>query len=159
MKNIVQIYTNHPGGILVHKHNTIKFDVVGERPATKYYPNQLKRLKRVEKLHRLKLQSIFSEASQTEWREPFDFPTGNSGFPCKWEVPPLSEKRSQGGGGGEGEETVGVQFVETQPKKHIRCLITRLTLVSRIFSGLSLLLQTAVWAEENTKTKTKQGLA
>lgn len=80
MKNIVQIYTNHPGGILVHKHNTIKFDVVGERPATKYYPNQLKRLKRVEKLHRLKLQSIFSEASQTEWREPFDFSTGNFGF-------------------------------------------------------------------------------
>ena len=51
------------------------------------------------------------------------------------------------------------RFVETQPKKYIRCLYTRLTLISRIFSGLSLLLRTAVWAEENTKTKTKQGLA
>ena len=51
------------------------------------------------------------------------------------------------------------RFVETQPKKHIRCLNTRLTLISRIFSGLSLLLRTAVWAEENTKAKTKQGLA
>ena len=30
------IYTNHPDGILLHKHKTIKFDVVGERPATKY---------------------------------------------------------------------------------------------------------------------------
>ena len=30
------IYTNHPGGILLHKHKAIKFDVVGERPATKY---------------------------------------------------------------------------------------------------------------------------
>jgi len=64
LKNIVDIYTHHPGGILVHKHNTIKFDVVGEQPATKYYPNQLNRLRRVEKLHRLKLRSIFSEASQ-----------------------------------------------------------------------------------------------
>ena len=51
------------------------------------------------------------------------------------------------------------RFVETQPKKHIRYVNTRLTLVSRIFSGLSLLLRTAVWAEVNTKTKTKQGLA
>ena len=30
------IYTNHPGGKLVHKHKAIKFDVVEERPATKY---------------------------------------------------------------------------------------------------------------------------
>ena len=51
------------------------------------------------------------------------------------------------------------RFVATQPKKHIRCLNTILTLISRIFSGLSLLLRTAVWAEESTKTKTKQGLA
>ena len=27
-------YTNHPGGDLVHKHQTIKFDVAGERSAT-----------------------------------------------------------------------------------------------------------------------------
>ena len=50
MKNIVDIYTNHPGGILVHKHNTIKFDVVAEQPATKYYPNQLNRLKSCRKI-------------------------------------------------------------------------------------------------------------
>ena len=33
------------------------------------------------KLHHLKPQPIFSEASQTEWPEPVDFPTGFSGFP------------------------------------------------------------------------------
>ena len=30
------IYTNHSGINLLHKHKTIKFDVVGEQPATKY---------------------------------------------------------------------------------------------------------------------------
>ena len=74
-------YTNHLGENLVHKLKAVKFDKVGEQPATRYYPNQLNRLIRVEKLHRLKSQTIFSEASQTEWREPFDFPTGISGFP------------------------------------------------------------------------------
>ena len=34
-------------------------------------------------MHRLKSQPIFSEVSQTEWREPFDFPTRISGFPTK----------------------------------------------------------------------------
>ena len=48
----------------------------------KIYPHQLDR-QRVEKQHHLILQPIFSEASQTEWREPFDFPTGISGFPVK----------------------------------------------------------------------------
>ena len=33
----------------MQKHKTIKFDVVGEKSATKYYPNHLSRLKRVEK--------------------------------------------------------------------------------------------------------------
>ena len=46
----------------------------------KIYPNQLKRLKRVEKLHCLKSQPIFSEASQTKWHEPSDFPTRISRF-------------------------------------------------------------------------------
>ena len=32
----LNIYTNHPGGNPVHKHKTIKFDVVGEQPATEY---------------------------------------------------------------------------------------------------------------------------
>ena len=39
------------------------------------YPNLLKRLKKVEKLHRLKSRPIFSECC-----EAFDFPTGISGF-------------------------------------------------------------------------------
>ena len=49
----------------------------------RYNPNQLNKLKRVEILHRLRRQPIFSEASQTEWREPFDFQPKFSGFPCK----------------------------------------------------------------------------
>ena len=73
---MLTVYSNHPGGNLVHKLKAVKFDLVGEQPATRHYPNQPNRLKRVEKLHRLKSQPIFSKASQTEWREPFDFPTG-----------------------------------------------------------------------------------
>ena len=38
------------------------------------------RLKRVEKFHCLKPKLMFAEDSQTEWREPFDFPTEISGF-------------------------------------------------------------------------------
>ena len=53
----------------------------------KVYQNQLKRLKRAEKLIFLKLEPIFSEASQMEWHEPFDFQTGISGFPCQWKEP------------------------------------------------------------------------
>ena len=45
----------------------------------KLYPIQLNRLQ----LHRLKSQPIFPEACLTEWGEPFDFPTGISGFPVK----------------------------------------------------------------------------
>ena len=63
---MLTIYTNHPGGNLKHKLKAVKFDLVGEQPATRYYPNQLNRLKREEKLHRLKSQPIFSKASQTE---------------------------------------------------------------------------------------------
>ena len=39
----------------------------------KVYPNQLKRLKRVEKLHCLKSRPIFSEAFQTEQCVSSDF--------------------------------------------------------------------------------------
>ena len=53
----------------------------------KVYQNQLKRLKRAEKLIFLKSEPIFSEASQMEWHEPFDFQTGISGFPCQWKEP------------------------------------------------------------------------
>lgn len=64
----------------MYKHKTVKFDVLGERPATNDYPNQLNRPRRVEKLHRLKPQSIFSEAFQMELRELFNFPAVISGF-------------------------------------------------------------------------------
>ena len=53
----------------------------------KVYQNQLKRLKRAEKLIFLKSEPIFSEASQMEWHEPFDFQTGISGFPCQLKEP------------------------------------------------------------------------
>ena len=41
------------------------------------YPNNLNKPKR---LHHLKSQPIFAEASQTEWCEPFDCLTRFSGF-------------------------------------------------------------------------------
>ena len=34
---VLTVYTNHPGGNLAHKRKTIKWDVVEERPATKYF--------------------------------------------------------------------------------------------------------------------------
>ena len=34
---VFTIYTNHPGGNLAYKHKTIKWDVVEERPSTKYF--------------------------------------------------------------------------------------------------------------------------
>ena len=37
-------------------------------------------------MHCLKSQPIFSEDSQTERREPFDFPTRISSFLCQWKV-------------------------------------------------------------------------
>ena len=33
---VLTIYTNYPGGNPVHKHKTIKFEVVGEQPAIMY---------------------------------------------------------------------------------------------------------------------------
>ena len=45
-------------------------------PIYRVYPNQLKRLKRVEEFHGLKRQLLFSEVSQMKWREPFDFASG-----------------------------------------------------------------------------------
>ena len=47
----------------------------------KVYSHQLKRFKRAGKQHHLKSQPIPPKASQTEWRQRFDFPTGISGFP------------------------------------------------------------------------------
>ena len=73
---VLNIYKNLPGGNHVQKHKTKDIEVVGE-----VYLNQLNKLKREAKLHRLKSQPIFSEASQTEWGEPCDFPTEISVFP------------------------------------------------------------------------------
>ena len=74
---VLNIYSYHSGGFLVHKHKTRKFDVLGERPDIyRVYPNQLKSLKIVEEFHGLKRQLLFSEVSQMKWREPFDFPSG-----------------------------------------------------------------------------------
>ena len=65
----------------MHKHKTIKYEVVGEQSAS-----QTK--KRVKKLHHLKTQPIFSEASITEPHESFDnFYPEFSSFPLKWLVP------------------------------------------------------------------------
>ena len=33
---VLTIYTDHPGGNLVHKNKTLIFNTVGERPTTKY---------------------------------------------------------------------------------------------------------------------------
>ena len=57
-------------------HKTKDINVVGE-----VHPNQLNKLKREAKLHRLKTQPIFSESSQTEWREACGFLTKISVFP------------------------------------------------------------------------------
>ena len=44
---------------LSYKNKTIKFDVVGERPATMHIQIGCLQNKRVEKLHRLKSQPMF----------------------------------------------------------------------------------------------------
>ena len=49
---------------LSYKKKTIKFDVVGERPATMHIQIGCLQNKRVEKLHRLKSQPMFLEASK-----------------------------------------------------------------------------------------------
>ena len=63
---IFTIYTNHPGKNLLHKHKTLKFDVVGERPATKYIEISWTDEKEWKNYIALKSQPIFSEASQSE---------------------------------------------------------------------------------------------
>ena len=67
------IYTNH-------KRKTMKFDVVGETICYRVYPYQLNKKRVKKKLYHLKSQPIFTKASQTEWCEPYYFPTGISGF-------------------------------------------------------------------------------
>ena len=50
------------------------------------------------------ISPIFSESSQKEWRKPFDFPTGLSGFPMLMVSIPTTDIQiwvGAGGGGGE----------------------------------------------------------
>ena len=56
----------------------MKTAVVGERPATKYITSKsVEELKREEKIALTQITAhFFSESSQTEWRGPFNFPTG-----------------------------------------------------------------------------------
>ena len=79
---VLAIYTSHPGGNLEHKNRTTKLDMVEDNDPLQSISISAyrKRLKRVEKLHCLKSQPIFSEASQMEWRIPSDFPTRISRF-------------------------------------------------------------------------------
>ena len=57
---------------------------MGKRTATNKYTSHLNRLKRGKKLPDLpQITAYIFEASQTEWLEPFDFPTGISGFPTQ----------------------------------------------------------------------------
>ena len=44
---VLTIYNHQPGGNLLHENKALKFDVVGEPRATKVYPSQFNRLKRV----------------------------------------------------------------------------------------------------------------
>ena len=62
-----------PGGNLLHKHKLENLTWWEIEPYN-VNSNQMNRLKRVEKFHPLRSQLMFSEAPQTEWREPFDFP-------------------------------------------------------------------------------------
>ena len=65
----------------MHKHKTIKYEVVGEQSAS-----QTK--KREKNCITLKTQPIFSEASITEPHESFDnFYPESLSFPLKWLVP------------------------------------------------------------------------
>ena len=50
----------------MHKHKTMKFDVVGERPVTNYFPKSAEETKKSTKLHRLKTQPMVSEASRKQ---------------------------------------------------------------------------------------------
>ena len=48
IKGVLTIYTNQPSGNLVHKHKTIKFDVVGELlNRYKLYSNQPKKGRKI----------------------------------------------------------------------------------------------------------------
>ena len=66
---MLTIYTNQPGKNRVQKQEkkTIKFEVVGERPATM----------------NIQISWTAHEAPLTEWREPFDSHSEFPDFPSK----------------------------------------------------------------------------
>ena len=81
---VVTIYTNNPGGNLAHKHKTIKFDVVGERPAMEY-------IKSAEQTKKSRKTASLQITAHIFWRFPKrngenylifqkEFPV----FRCKW---------------------------------------------------------------------------
>ena len=75
------IYTNHPGGNLVHKHKTKQNWTWFANDPLQSISKPAEQTKKRRKFRHLKTQPSFSEAFITGWRKPFDFPTGISGFP------------------------------------------------------------------------------
>ena len=91
-------------------------------PPQSIYPNQLNRLKGVEKLHCL-ISPIFSESSLKEWRKPFDFPTGISGFPMLMvSIPTTDIQIWVGGVGGGGNPDPEIRGTPALQKKKISAL-------------------------------------
>lgn len=73
---VLAIYTNHLGRNLVYEHKTIKFDSVGKWPAALYIQISWAGLKGWKYWFFSNCcPYYFSNVSQTEWREPFDFPS------------------------------------------------------------------------------------
>ena len=72
---VLILYKNHPAGNPGDKYKTRKFDVVGERPATKYIQNIWTDLTSPQ------ITVHIFWTFKTKWCEPFDCATGISGFP------------------------------------------------------------------------------
>ena len=81
LSGVLTIYKNHPVGNFRHKHLIIKCPVAEEGISIKYIHISKRDLKEQKR-------SITSDHSafHTEWREPFDFPTGREGFPLIYDV-------------------------------------------------------------------------
>ena len=75
---VLTIYTNHPGGNLVQKHDIGR---IGRMTRYKVNPNQLNRLKRAENCIALNHSPRFLKLVLNGMKRTIDFPTGFSGFP------------------------------------------------------------------------------
>lgn len=74
---LLNIYTYHSGGFLVHKHKTRTFDAVGERPHTQSISKSAQQTKKSRKLSwSQETAIIFWSFPNRKWREPYDFPIG-----------------------------------------------------------------------------------